>query len=291
MTGFGSGSASLDELRVTVELRTLNNRFADLRMRLPSGLGDRERGIRKKVLARVRRGRIDLSLSVGREGEGRDAPALNRPLLEAVIAAGHTLRDDYAVGGELTAAKLLAIPGMVRADSPDVEWGDEQAGALERALDAALEALDQDRLREGAVLQAELSERIGAMEHLASEIRTLAAGISGKVRERLVERLRALAEDLELDEGRVAQEAVILADRADVTEEIVRLEGHLEQAASLLRSEDGEPVGKRLEFLVQEILRETNTIGSKSASIELTRTAMAVKAEVEKVREQVQNLE
>jgi len=278
-------------LRITVELRSLNNRFADLRMRLPSGLGSREREIRKKVMARVRRGRVDLSLNVGRDGERADGPGLNRALLEAVLAAGETLRGEFGLSGDLSPADLLAIPSMMRADAPDMAWTDEECEALDVALDSALDSLDGDRCREGALLREDLLARIAAMSTLTASIREHASGLAEVVRDRLVKRVKALSEDVEIDETRVAQEAVLLADRADVTEEIVRLEGHLEQARDLLGPKVDAPVGKRLEFLVQEILRETNTIGSKSASIELTRTAMAVKAEVEKVREQVQNLE
>lgn len=291
MTGFGTGSATFSTLRITVELRTVNNRFADLRMRLPAGLGSREREIRKAVMARVRRGRVDLSLLVGRDGEADDGPTMNRTLLHSVLAAGETLRTEFGLSGELTPANVLAIPGIMRSDAPDMPWDEEECAALDRALAIALDSLDGDRQREGARLCEELIRRVDAMSELTATIREIASGIPELVRDRLVKRIRALADDVEIDPARVAQEAVLLADRADVTEEIVRLEGHLEQARALLAGKSDAAVGKRIEFLVQEILRETNTIGSKSALIELTRSSMSVKAEVEKVREQVQNLE
>ena len=129
------------------------------------------------------------------------------------------------------------------------------------------------------------------MDGLTATIRSRAAGQPTALRDRLLERLKALGEDVQLDPERVAQEAILLADRCDVTEEIVRLDSHLEQARALLGEPDGEPVGRRLEFLVQEILRETNTVNSKSTDIELTRAALELKSELEKVREQIQNLE
>jgi uncharacterized protein (TIGR00255 family) len=291
MTGFGAGSVTFSTVRISIELRTVNNRFADLRMRLPTGLGTRERGIRKRVMARVRRGRVDLSLHVGREGEADDGPTLNRALLESVLAAGETLRSEFGLSGDLTPASVLALPGMMRSGAPEMPWSDEECEALDRALEGALDSLDADRKREGALLGEELLGRVDAMSELTSGIREIASGITELVRDRLVKRIGALSEDVEIDPARIAQEAVLLADRADVTEEIVRLEGHLVQARELLAGESDAAIGKRLEFLVQEILRETNTIGSKSALIELTRSAMSLKAEVEKVREQVQNLE
>ena len=163
---------------------------------------------------------------------------------------------------------------------------------LSQALDQALDALDGDRCREGTVLQRELVGRIDTMTRLLQKIRQRAAAVPSALRDRLEQRLAVLRRDgAELDPARVAQEAVFLADRSDVTEEIVRLEGHLEQARSLLAEPDDQPVGKRLEFLLQEINRETNTINSKPADLELTREALTLKAEAEKVREQIQNLE
>ncbi len=291
MTGFGAGSASRGGVRISVELRALNNRFADVRMRLPSELASAEREIRKKVLGRVRRGRVDLSLSLTRDGEVDDGPTLNRPLLDAVIAAGETLRATHGTSGEIDTSRLLSMPGMIRNEQTDLAWDEDDRAALDAALSAALDALDQDRVREGESLAIELRTRVGNLKKLAARIRAESATSAATARDRLIERLNTLAGEVELDPSRVAQEAVVLADRCDVTEEIVRLDGHLEQADKLLDGKKDQPLGKRLEFLVQELLREGNTVGSKSATLELSRLAMEVKVEVEKVREQVQNLE
>jgi uncharacterized protein (TIGR00255 family) len=291
MTGYGQASAELGEARVSVELRSLNHRHADLRLRLPPELAASEREIRRQVLSRVKRGRVELTVNVEPLEGGAGAPHLNRSLVREVVAAEVTLREEFAVEGTLDLATLLSVPGMFRTGPIELEWDDARRQALDGAIVAALDALDRERLREGEHLRQELSERLAGMAAIAAEIRDGAAVQPEAVRGRLVERLSRLAADVDLDPARVAQEAVILADRCDVTEELVRLEGHLDQAKSLLDRPDGDPVGKRLDFLLQEIQRETNTVNSKSADLELSRRALALKAEVEKVREQVQNLE
>ena len=292
MTGYGQGAAELSHLRVTIELRTVNNRFADLRFRLPQELAAEEGAIRRKIQRRVRRGRVELTVNLEQQGEAATRPTLNRSLLEELVAGAETLSGEFKIKGELDLSAVVGVPGLFRVETPEVVWGDGERNAVGQALDQALDALDGDRCREGTVLQRELVGRIDTMTRLLQKIRQRAAAVPSALRDRLEQRLAVLRRDgAELDPARVAQEAVFLADRSDVTEEIVRLEGHLEQAHSLLAEPDDQPVGKRLEFLLQEINRETNTINSKPADLELTREALTLKAEAEKVREQIQNLE
>jgi uncharacterized protein (TIGR00255 family) len=186
---------------------------------------------------------------------------------------------------------VLSIPGMFRTESVEVTWTDEQKGMLLQALDEALIGFDSDRTREGEALKGDILSRIDLMLSNAAKAKNRAAAVPGILRDKLIQRLEALSEVAELDPARVAQEAAYLADRSDVTEEIVRLEGHLAQARFLLDEPDGDLLGKRLEFLLQEIHRESNTICSKAADLDLTQKALAVKLEVEKAREQVLNLE
>ena len=290
MTGYGQGQQDAGDLRVTVELKTVNNRFADVRFRLPAELAGWETRVRRTVLARVRRGRVELSVRFER-GNTAGASALNQEFLQTVLAAAQQLRDEHGIDGELDLGKIVTLPGLFRAESPVLGEGEEQREVLDRCLAIGLDALDADRLREGAALAVELLERLHTMHELAATMNARATTVPATVRDRLVERLDRLGVDLQLDPARVTQEAALLADRCDVTEELVRLAGHLDQATSLLGEPDGQPVGKRLDFLLQEIHRETNTVNSKSSDLELTRTALAMKAETEKVREQVQNLE
>jgi uncharacterized protein (TIGR00255 family) len=216
---------------------------------------------------------------------------LDRALLNEVVATARRLHEEYGLEGALDVRTALLVPGMFRGDASQFAWGDELYAALDRSIGEVLDLLEAERLREGRHLQQELVARAGAMLTLLKSLEPLARALAPELRERLLTRLRDLAADVRLDPQRVEQEAALLAERADVTEELVRLRGHLEQTRSLLTEPDGEPLGKRLDFLAQEIHRETNTINSKSGSLELNRLALALKAETEKLREQIQNLE
>jgi len=291
MTGYGQASTEVKEARVTVELRTLNHRYADLRLRLPPELASAERELRRTILQRIKRGRVELTINVEPIEGGASRPQLNRPLLDEVLAACKTLRDELQIEGLPDMRSLLGVHGMFRNATVVLAWDEGDREALDRSLGEALDALDKERLREGRHLQQDLSKRLTEMSQIVAKIRECAGRIPDKLQGRLVERLNGLAGDVALDPARVAQEAVLLAERGDVTEELVRLEGHLAQAAKLVDRPDGKPVGKPLDFLSQEMQRETNTVNSKSADLELSRMALQLKAEVEKVREQVQNLE
>lgn len=290
MTGYARGAASLAPWRVSAEIRSVNGRFAEVRVRTPEGRGDLEPALRRRVLERVRRGRVDLDLRVTRE-EGPSRPlALDIDAAREVLDAVRRLGSELRVAGEVDVATIVRMPGVLRA-APEEVPGETLAEAAAEAVDRALEGLETERAREGEVLRVDLVARFDRMAALAGEIRSRATAVPAAIRDRLTERVTALLGEAPLDPGRVAQEVAFLADRADVTEEIVRLEGHLGQARRLVESPDGEPVGKRLDFLIQEIHRETNTVGSKSPDLELTRAVLELKSETEKVREQVQNLE
>jgi len=291
MTGYGQGSAKLDGLRVTVELRSVNNRFVDVRLRLSQELSGAEAEIRRKVLRWVRRGRVELALKLEHAQGAEARPTLNRELLEEVIRARGLLEDEFGLEDPLDRGAVLTVPGMFRTEPIQVAWGDAERQVVEQALEQALQALDDDRRREGDTLREDLLQRLRSMRRIAEAGRARAATIPPKIRDRLQERLAALGGEVEIDPVRVAQEVAILADRSDVTEELVRLDGHLEQALALLGEPDGELVGKRLEFLLQEIHRETNTLSSKSVDLVMTRHALDLKLEAERIREQVQNLE
>lgn len=286
MTGYGQAAVEFNGIRIQAAMRSVNNRFADVRLRLPNELTGTESGLRRRVLARIRRGRVELNVGLERLDGADRRPVLNRELMQEVRSALDEMEQRVS-----DPASLLGIQGMFRPESIQLELDDEVRAALDRAVDGALDALEADRAREGSSLSTDLQSRLATMEQIAADVQRRAADQPDRLRDRLVERLQSLTGDVELDPVRVAQEAAFLADRADVTEEIVRLAGHLEQAKALLAAPDGKPVGKRLDFLVQELHREVNTIGSKSSDLELTRMTLELKAETERVREQVQNLE
>lgn len=291
MTGYGQATADLPGARVTVEVRSVNNRFADLRLRLPEALSGWEPDARRRILARVKRGRVEVALRVER-APGAAAPvALDRDVLAGVVGATKVMTDEFGVAGSLDVGSALRVPGVLRLLSDRDVLDLESVPALDTLLERALDAHDADRRREGEALRTDLVLRAERMLALTSAVLERAGEVPLVARRKLEERLASLASGLSLDPGRLAQEAAFLADRADVTEETVRLRGHLEQLRSLLSDSTGEPVGKRLDFLLQEIYRETNTICSKSSDLELSRRALDLKAESEKVREQIQNLE
>ncbi len=291
MTGFGQATAESPGARVTVELRSVNHRFADLRLRLPPEFACCEPEVRKRILARVQRGHIDAVVSMSRPDGREGMPQLDHALLDHVLAASELLSSKFQLEGRVDVRTVLAIPGMFKIGPAEVADESGWRAALDRALEAALSALEGERSREGCHLSEELLARLVTMRELTARLGARAVALPPLVRERLVQRLRSLAPDVELDPARMAQEAAILADRSDVTEELVRLDGHMRQTESLLSEPDGLPVGKRLEFLLQEIHRETNTINAKSADLAISQCALALKVELEKVREQSQNLE
>lgn len=275
---------------MAIEIRSVNHRYADLRLRIPNELASWEPKVRRRVLKGVKRGRVELTVRTEAKAASGE-PKLQREWVQSVLATAEELHRDYGVNGELTLSDLMRMPALMRSDVLSFEAGEEEIAALDEALEAACLSHDEDRKREGAALAGDLAERVSTMRELAEQMKAHATELPKRLHERLVARIEQLTSDVPLDPSRVAQEAALLADRSDVTEELVRLAGHLSQAAELIEKPDGQPLGKRLDFLLQEIHRETNTINSKSSDLALTRVALSMKAEAEKVREQIQNVE
>ena len=283
MTGYGRGAVERGAVHATVDVRAVNHRFLDLKLRggqLPAAA---EEAISTRVRAAIERGSVTVGVHLrggapgGARIDGDAAAHAHRALAELAVRLG-------VPGPDL--ALVLAQPGVVTADDAA---GDGGAAAVLDALDVALAQLDAMRLAEGAALAAEIARRLDELVALRGAIAGLCAAVPGQLARRLTERVRRLVEDAELDPGRLAQEIALLADRADVTEELVRLASHLEQARALLAAPGA--VGRRLDFLVQEIGRELNTIGSKSAAAEISSVVVDAKAVLEKIREQAQNVE
>lgn len=282
MTGFGRGIAERDGVRTTIDVRAVNHRFLDLKLRGAPLSPAHEEAVSARVRATIERGSVVVSVHLGREG----APASTTIDASAAERAHRALSELAArlglPGPDL--ALVLAQPGVV----VPVERAEEDPPVL-AALDAALSQLDAMRTSEGAVLASELAGRLDELDGTRAQIATVAAGVPHQLTRRLQERLRRLLEDVNVDPGRLAQEVALLADRSDVTEELVRLASHLDQARALLDAPGS--VGRRLDFLVQEIGRELNTIGSKSTVTEISTAVVDGKAVLEKLREQIQNVE
>ncbi len=288
MTGHGRGLAAHGAARATIELRSVNHRFLDVKVR-----GAVSPAIEDVVAARVRdrlsRGAVSCTVRLDRQG-GAGGVRIDRDLAASLHASLTSLAAELGLPPP-TLRDIVAHPGIISIDAGDV--GAEEGDAAAAAAAATALALDQlvaMRAAEGEALTRELTERGRTVGELIAAIGRAAAGASTVARDRLHDRLARLLEPGAVDAGRLAQEVAILAERADVTEELVRAASHLGQLEVSLGA-GGEPVGRRLDFLTQELGREINTIGSKSSSAEIARLVVDAKAELEKIREQVQNVE
>jgi uncharacterized protein (TIGR00255 family) len=289
MTGFGRGSASGENFSVAVDLKTVNNRFLDVHLRLGSELGAIEPVIKRRITERLSRGRVDANLTFERTGEV--SYELNRPLIAGFISAMRAMQQEFNIHGEPDINILARLPGAMQPMRDGID--EEMVRGIERAVEEALDELERMREREGQSLVAEMLGRLVEIERHIPVIEAAADGLVEAYRARLQKRItELLARDgqaIELDQGRLAQELAYLADRSDITEELTRLRSHLAQFRETIVS--GGEVGKRLDFLLQELNREANTVLSKSTDLVIKESALAIKAEIEKLREQVQNVE
>jgi uncharacterized protein (TIGR00255 family) len=287
MTGFGVGDAPLGDGRVVVELRALNHRFLDVRVRLPEELLDQNFFIEQLARESLARGRFDIGVRL--EGAALPPPLFSVERARALYRGLAQLRDELAPGTELPVTALTGMPDLVT--NPTTADSEGARTALKTAFEAALVRLDEMRRHEGEALMRELSTRLASARKLRATISLRGPEMLDGYRTRLRERLdRLLSESgVQVDAGRLEAEIVILADRSDVTEELVRLDSHFDQFTRLLNA-DG-PVGRRLDFLLQEIGRESNTIGAKSQDAPIAHLVVEMKAELERIREQVQNVE
>ncbi len=287
MTGFGAGEAPLGTGKLAVEIRSMNHRFLDVRVRLPHALIDLASFAEGAVREHLSRGRYEVTAHI--DGALLGVPVLDKERARVALRAIQELRDELAPNQEVPLALLAHVPGLFVA--PLEREMDSAKKALRAALDVALRAMDTMRVNEGAALARDLGKRIAAvrarLEEIASRAPELATGYKKRLLER-IERLR-LTGDLGADGARVEQEVVLFAERVDVTEELTRMESHLDQAGALLAKD--EPVGRRIDFLLQEMAREANTIGAKSPEATISHAIVEVKADIERMREQVQNVE
>jgi uncharacterized protein (TIGR00255 family) len=287
MTGYGQGTVAGDSFSVTVDLRSVNNRNLDIHWRAPQELASLEIRLKKQVQAALSRGRVDVSVSLVQSG--MTGYEINRPLVRAYIEALRELRDEFGLSGEADLAAVSRMPNVLQAVGPTSKLGPEVEQGVEAALTQALTALVAMRAVEGHELQKELTARVQKIESHLSVIEEDSSGLVDAYREKLRARVGELLGEVSIDEARLAQEVAYLAERGDITEEIARLKSHLVQLRELLTS-NGE-IGKKLDFLLQESNREANTILSKSSELRVCDAAIEIKTEVEKLREQAQNVE
>jgi uncharacterized protein (TIGR00255 family) len=287
MTGFGQGSAEGDDFRVRVDIRSVNNRALDVHTRLPQELSSLEVTLKKQVQAAVKRGRVDLTVMVEQL-----RPAIfeiNRPLVSGYLSALSELKREFSLEGDPSLELIAKLPGALQVTQDSDSLDERLVTGTVAAVSQALTSLTEMRVVEGQELAAELNSRLENIERQMPTIENEAARLPAVYREKLMRRLQEIAAGAQVDETRVAQEAVMLADRSDISEEIARLKSHIVQLRDLIRST--EEAGKRLDFILQEMNREANTILSKSNDLAISDAAIVIKTEVEKLREQGQNVE
>jgi uncharacterized protein (TIGR00255 family) len=287
MTGYGQGTASGENFTVIVDLRSVNHRTLDIHWRAPQDLASLEIPLKKMIQAAVSRGRVDVAINFTQVADV--AFELNRPLIRGYLEALRMMREEFGLVGEADLASLTRLPNVLTPSTASGALSSAVIEGVEAALTHALTALVAMRAVEGHELQKEMLARIGRIENHVAVIEADSAGIVDAYRDKLRRRIEELIEKASIDETRLAQEVAHLAERSDISEEIARLKSHLSQTQELL-SGDGE-IGKKLDFLLQEINREANTILSKSSELTVCDSAIEIKSEVEKLREQAQNVE
>lgn len=289
MTGFGRASATENNFAITVELKSVNNRFLDINLRLPGELQMLESTVKKLIGDRLARGRVEVNLQYDRTDEVQ--LELNRPLIAGFLAAMKEMRDEFGLKGEPDINVIARLPNVVttKKEEPEPEF----LVAIGNVIALALDDLEAMRAKEGSMLEAELISRLNEIEGRIPAIETEAANVADEYRARLTKRIGDMLErtdaQIEVDTGRLTQEVAFLADRLDISEEITRLKTHIEHFRGILADE--RDVGKRLDFLTQELNREANTIASKTNNMIVKENALAIKSGIEKIREQVQNVE
>jgi uncharacterized protein (TIGR00255 family) len=289
MTGFGSGRATVGAEEVTVELRSVNHKFCEVKVRLPRELSALETAVTRTVKERLSRGAIDVSVKRGARAGGQLVPTVDRALAQEYRRAFHETAQALGLPDETTVRDVLQQPGVLRLEEPQVQSEDATA-ALEQALALALEGISGMRAREGIAIVADLESRLELVGASVREVRQLSPRSVAEYRTRLEERLAELLRGTAVvDPQRLAQEVALFAERIDVAEEVTRLDSHVAQFRALLAGH--EPAGRKLDFLVQEMHREVNTTGSKSQAAAITNHIVQLKAELERIREQVQNIE
>jgi uncharacterized protein (TIGR00255 family) len=289
MTGFGRGAFVGQDFAVTVELKTVNNRFLDVNLRLSQELLQLEATIKRQIGNRLSRGRVDVNLTYERASEV--SYELNRPFISGYLRALKQLQEEFSLTGEPDLNMIARLPSVLQPKKDDI--GEEFIVGVEKAVEAALDDLEKMRENEGEMLKTELNFRLKEIEERLPVIESEAATVTEEYQARLMKRISDIlaktGAEIEIDQARLAQEAAFLADRGDISEEITRLKIHIDQYRKIM-DEDKE-VGKRLDFLTQELNREANTIASKTNNMNIKEASLAIKSAVEKIREQVQNVE
>lgn len=288
MTGYGRARQGLHGRTVTVELRAVNHRYLDCTVKAPRQFGFLDDAVKKAAAARIARGKTEIYVSVETDEGGDLSVTVNHALAERYLTALRELSEKYGLRDDVTVMSLAKMPDVLGSERIEQD-ADELTQDVLTVFSEACDGFDQMREREGEKLAEDVRSRAAVIETLVTEVEKRSPERVAEYREKLLARMREVLEGTDVDETRIVTEAAIYADKTAVDEETVRLRSHLQQLDGMLNEE--KPVGRKLDFLVQEMNREANTIGSKANDVSMAQTVVNIKSEIEKIREQIQNIE
>ena len=288
MTGYGRAVETIDGREITAELRSVNNRYLDCTVKMPRLYAFAEDSVKTHVKSAISRGKVDVFIAVNAMEDMQMRISVNHPVLEGYLSAMRSIASDYGVRDDISVTALSRLPDVFVVEKAE-EDEEKLTQDILSVVDKALEKFTAMRTTEGAALEADLRGRAATILTLVEKVEQRSPVTLAEYRARLTEKMQEVLQSTTIDEGRILQEAAIYADKIAVDEETVRLRSHLNQLETMLTN--GGAIGRKLDFLLQELNREANTIGSKGNDLEQARTVVEIKAELEKIREQTQNIE
>ena len=288
MTGYGRAVETIDGREITAELRSVNNRYLDCTVKMPRIYAFAEDSVKTHVKSAISRGKVDVFIAVNVMEDMQMRISVNHPVLEGYLSAMRSIASDYGVRDDISVTALSRLPDVFVVEKAE-EDEEKLTQDILSVVDKALEKFTAMRTTEGAALEADLRGRAATILTLVEKVEQRSPVTLAEYRARLTEKMQEVLQSTTIDEGRILQEAAIYADKIAVDEETVRLRSHVAQLRTMLESD--EPMGRKMDFLIQEVNRESNTIGSKCCDVAIAQVVVGLKAEVEKMREQVQNVE
>lgn len=288
MTGYGGANGSVEGLDICIELKSVNNRYLDTSVRLPRSFLFAEDGIKAAVQRHISRGKVDVFVSIDSSAAGDMTVKINQPLLKGYIEAVNSIANEYGLPNDMTAMSVCRFPDVLSVEKKDMDAEAITSGIIAIA-EQALEDFDSMRLREGEKLRDDVLSKLGTIESLVSVVEQESPKTLADYRARLESKMAEVLGSAGIDENRILAEAAIFADRIAVDEETVRLRSHMSQLKTMISGNS--PTGRKIDFLIQEFNREANTIGSKCQNSHIAHVVVDLKSEIEKIREQIQNIE
>ena len=288
MTGYGRAQGSFSGGDITVEIKSVNNRYLDCGVKLPRGYAYLEEGVKSQVQKAISRGKVDVFITINAAGADNVKISVNEPVAKGYIDAMHRLVQEYGIQDDISASAISRFSDVFLVEKQEQDEN-EVKSAISGVVAEALDAFDAMRTREGEALKTDLLQKAEGILTLVSKVEERSPITVKAYRERLTAKMQEVLEDRQIDEARIIQEAAIYADKVAVDEETVRLRSHVDQLQNMLS--EGGVIGRKLDFLMQEMNREANTIGSKGNDVEQARNVVSIKSELEKIREQIQNIE